>query len=69
MTGYRRPLNDQDLWDLNKDNTANQVVSNFQEKWQKQIRALPKYVDFLPVEFKSIETQDRGSDLPYTFFL
>ena len=58
MTGYRRPLNDHDLWDLNKDNTANQAVSKFQKKWQKQLRAHPKYDDLLPVEFKSIETQD-----------
>ena len=50
MKGYRRPLDDYDIWDLTHDNSANQVVAQFQEKWQSELRRLPKYVEFLIFE-------------------
>ena len=50
LKGYRRPLDDYDIWDLTQDNSANQVVAQFQEKWQSELRRLPKYVEFFIFE-------------------
>ncbi|XP_036307045.1 ATP-binding cassette sub-family C member 3 isoform X1 [Pipistrellus kuhlii] len=36
ILGYRRPLEDQDLWSLNKENRSEVVVQRLLEAWKKQ---------------------------------
>ncbi|XP_065055747.1 multidrug resistance-associated protein 1-like [Rhopilema esculentum] len=41
-TGYKRSLTSEDVWDLSKHNKAHNLVSNFQEKWDEEVRKLPR---------------------------
>lgn len=36
ILGYRRPLEDQDLWSLNKENRSETVVQRLLEAWKRQ---------------------------------
>lgn len=36
ILGYRRPLEDRDLWALNKEDCSQMVVQRLLEEWKKQ---------------------------------
>ena len=36
ILGYRRPLEEQDLWSLNKEDCSEVVVQRLLEAWKKQ---------------------------------
>eukprot|EP00079_Xenopus_tropicalis_P030763 XP_012826972.1 PREDICTED: canalicular multispecific organic anion transporter 2 isoform X2 [Xenopus tropicalis] len=36
ILGYKRPLEDKDLWSLNEDDTSNVVVTNLIKEWEKE---------------------------------
>jgi hypothetical protein len=38
VTGYKRPLTDDDLWDLNTDDKAGVLASTFKNKWALQMQ-------------------------------
>lgn len=36
--GYRRPLNEEDLWELKPDDTAHEVSHKMQRHWQREVQ-------------------------------
>ncbi|XP_044152162.1 ATP-binding cassette sub-family C member 3 [Bufo gargarizans] len=40
ILGYKRPLEDKDLWSLNEDNTSKIVVSKLVKEWEKEINKI-----------------------------
>ena len=36
ITGYKRPLQDSDLWELSTGNRASSIVPQLQQEWDKE---------------------------------
>ena len=43
MTGYRRPLNDEDVWDYDSY-TSKEVVESFEREWTKEVHRVHRFV-------------------------
>lgn len=38
ITGFKRPLQDSDLWSLDENNTADHIVPKLQREWEKELK-------------------------------
>lgn len=44
MTGFKRPLVEEDIWELQQDNSANTIIANCETEWAKELDKWEKYV-------------------------
>ena len=42
MTGFKRPLEDEDIWELRKEYTAEEIGKQIDEEWNKEMRKMYK---------------------------
>lgn len=42
-TGFKRPLEDKDIWKLEKEYTAEEVNHHFEEEWRKEVEITKRY--------------------------
>lgn len=40
IQGYKKPLEDKDLWSLNEDDRSEVIVQKLQKEWDKQKQAV-----------------------------
>ena len=42
INGYKRAIVAEDIWDIRKEDSCEEIVPRFEEKWEKELKHLGK---------------------------
>ncbi|XP_075701953.1 ATP-binding cassette sub-family C member 3 [Rhinoderma darwinii] len=67
ILGYRRPVEDKDLWSLNEDDTSKMVVSKLIKEWEKEKNKIRtsevNYIKTQEIELNHVDEKPTESDV------
>ncbi|XP_072916624.1 multidrug resistance-associated protein 1 [Hemitrygon akajei] len=64
ILGYKRPLQPEDLWSLNKKDESKKIVPQLAEEWEKECAKIikPEKMTYSPKKSKSVKKEQQSAD-------
>ncbi|XP_059835356.1 multidrug resistance-associated protein 1 isoform X3 [Hypanus sabinus] len=64
ILGYKRPLQPEDLWSLNKKDESKKIVPQLVEEWEKECSKIikPEKMTYSPKKSKSVKKEQQSAD-------